>query len=424
MTLLLIVVLATLGISAMCSLLEATLMSTRVPALEDARSGPHGAAAGRLLEMKRNIAAPTAAILILNTIANTAGATLAGSIAVDVFGTGALGMFSIVFTVGVLFLSEIGPKTLGAVQWRSIWHLIVWPLAAMQRVLSPAVWITEKITSVLVGGRQIKPTTEGEIVAMIRLGAKVGELTPTELELLTGVLRFDEMRVSEVMVPRREVQSIHADTTVAEALTLVGTHLHTRYPMFGEVLDDAEQLIHLKDLANPAHDPGMPVRTLGRPLMHVPETMAISSLLRQMQRLRRHMALVMDEFGTAVGIVTLENLLEEIVGTVLDEFDDEDEAASDAGEARIFRGATPLRTVSAQYEADFASQRVETLNGWVLEQLGRLPRVGDQVHGDGLLIEVLEVRRDQATQIRVSPSDPSAGATPPPHGDVDSHGSH
>ncbi len=412
MTLLLIVVLATLGISAMCSLLEATLMSTRAPALEDARSGPHGAAAARLLEMKRNIAAPTAAILILNTVANTAGATLAGSIAVDVFGTGALSIFSILFTIGVLFLSEIGPKTVGAVQWRSIWRFIVWPLAVMQRVLAPAVWVTEKITSALVGGRQIKPTTEGEIVAMIRLGAKVGELTPTELELLTGVLRFDEMRVSEVMVPRREVQSVHADTTVAQALELVGTHLHTRYPMFGEVLDDAESLIHLKDLANPAHDPSMPIRSLGRPLMHVPETMAISSLLRQMQRQRRHMALVMDEFGTAVGIVTLENLLEEIVGTVLDEFDDEDEDASATGEARIFRGATPLRTVSAQYEADFASQRVETLNGWVLEQLGRLPRVGDRVEGDGLLIEVLEVRRDQATQIRVSPEGAGAAATP------------
>jgi len=410
MTLLLIVVLATLGISAMCSLLEATLMSTRVPALEDARSGPHGAAAVRLIEMKRNIAAPTAAILILNTVANTAGATLAGSIAVDVFGTGALGIFSIIFTVGVLFLSEIGPKTLGAVQWRSIWRFIVWPLAAMQRLLSPAVWLTEKVTSALVGGRQFKPTTEGEIVAMIRLGAKVGELTPTELELLTGVLRFDEMRVSEVMVSRREVQSIHADTTVAEALEYVGTHLHTRYPLFHDVLDDAESLIHLKDLANPTHDPSTPVHTLGRPLMHVPETMAISALLRQMQRLRRHMALVMDEFGTAVGIVTLENLLEEIVGAVLDEFDDEAPVSTAAGEARIFRGVTPLRTICAQYEAEFSSQRVETLNGWVLEQLGRLPRVGDRVQGDRLLIEVLEVRRDQATQIRVTPSDESPAA--------------
>jgi len=406
MMLLLIVVLATLAVSATCSLLEATLMSTRMPTLEAAVGGPHGAAASRLLEMKRNIAAPTSAILILNTIANTAGATLAGSIAVDVFGTGALGLFSVLFTIAVLFLAEIGPKTLGAVQWRAIWRFIVWPLAGMQRALGPVVWMTEKVATLLVGGRQIKPTTEGEIVAMIRLGAKVGELSRTELDLMTSVLRFDEMRVSEVMVPRREVQSIRLDATVREALVVMGEHLHTRYPLHGGALDDATQLVHLKDLANPKVDPETPVRELARSLRHVPGTMAISSLLRQMQRTRQHMALVVDEFGTAVGLVTLENLLEEIVGAVQDEFDQELPASTPAeGGARVFRGATPLRVVSAHFETELTGQRVETLNGWVLEQLGRLPKIGDVLHEGGLALEVLEVRRDQATQIRITPSE-------------------
>lgn len=406
MMLLLIVVLATLAVSATCSLLEATLMSTRMPTLEAAVGGPHGAAASRLLEMKRNIAAPTSAILILNTIANTAGATLAGSIAVDVFGTGALGLFSVLFTIAVLFLAEIGPKTLGAVQWRAIWRFIVWPLAGMQRALGPVVWMTEKVATLLVGGRQIKPTTEGEIVAMIRLGAKVGELSRTELDLMTSVLRFDEMRVSEVMVPRREVQSIRLDATVREALVVMGEHLHTRYPLHGGALDDATQLVHLKDLANPKVDPETPVRELARSLRHVPGTMAISSLLRQMQRTRQHMALVVDEFGTAVGLVTLENLLEEIVGAVQDEFDQELPASTPAeGGARVFRGSTPLRVVSAHFETELTGQRVETLNGWVLEQLGRLPKTGDVLHEGGLALEVLEVRRDQATQIRITPSE-------------------
>ena len=338
MTLLLIVVFVTVGVSATCSLLEATLMSARVPTLEAAKGGPHGRAADRFLAMKKDIAAPTAAILITNTVANTAGATLAGSLAIDVFGTGALGLFSAAFTIAILFLAEIVPKTLGAVQWRAIWRFVVWPLAGLQRALKPAVWVTEKAASALVGGKQVKPTTESEIAAMIRLGAKVGELSRTELELLTSVLRFDEMRVAEVMVPRRDVKTIAPTATIEQALEVAGGHLHTRYPLSTGPLDDADRLVHLKDLAKPGLDRSSAVTTVSRPLSHVPATMPISSLLRQMQRTKQHMALVVDEFGSATGIVTLENLLEEIVGKVEDEHDDE-ERYEDADE---HRGAHPL----------------------------------------------------------------------------------
>lgn len=381
-------------------------MSTRVPSLEAAKSGPHGKAANRFLLMKKDIAAPTAAILITNTVANTAGATLAGSIAVDVFGSKALGVFSAVFTIAILFLAEIVPKTLGAVQWRVIWRFVVWPLAALQQALKPAVWITEKTASALVGGRQVKPTTESEIVAMIRLGAKVGELSRTELELLTSVLRFDEMRVAEVMVPRRDVKTIAPTATVTEALSLSGEFLHTRYPLSHGGLDDADHVVHLKDLTKPGLAPSTPVSEIGRRLTHVPATMPISALLRQMQRTKQHMVLVVDEFGSACGIATLEDLLEQIVGEVEDEFDQE-EKLQDADERgyRVLPGSTSLRMVATLFEAELVGERVETLNGWVLEQLGRLPKVGDTVEGPGVQAEILEVRRDQAVKIRVGPSD-------------------
>jgi len=406
-----IVVAATVGISATCSLLESILMSSRVPALEAAKSGPHAAKAERLLAMKRDIGAPTSAILITNTVANTAGATLAGSIAVDAFGTGALGLFSVAFTLAILFLAEIVPKTLGAVRWRGLWRFIVSPLVALQKLLAPAVWITEKTSSALIGKSEGKATTEDEIVAMIRLGARVGELSPNELQLLTSVLRFDEMRVSEVMVPRRAVKRIAMDATVAEALAVVGAELHTRYPLCGEDLDEADALVHLKDLANPEVALDRPARELSRPLVHVPKTMAISSLLRQMQRSKQHMALVVDEFGSAAGIVTLEDLLEQIVGDVEDEFDQSDAVAQgpvDAG-PRTYRGSTSLRSLSEVYDTPLVGQRVETLNGWVLEQLGRLPVVGDVLRERELEVEVMEVRRDQATKIRVSLVEGAAG---------------
>jgi len=420
-TLLLIVVGLTVGVSATCSLLEATLMSTRLPTLEAARTGPHGSAAEELVEMKRNIAAPTAAILIMNTVANTAGATLAGSLAVDAFGPGALGVFSVLFTLAILFLAEIVPKTLGATQWRMLWRFIVWPLAALQRLLAPAVWVTEKTASALVGGHASKPTTEGEIAAMIRLGATVGEVSPTELELMTSVMRFDDMRVSEVIVPRHEVKSLTADTKVRDALELAGRHLHTRYPVCGESLEDARSLVHLKDLSSPTVDPDSTVGDHTRPMARIPATMPLSALLRQMQRNKQHMALAIDEHGSAAGVVTLENVLEQIVGAVQDEFDDEARVQGpDAQGARVLPGTTPLRVVAEMFELPLQTERAETLNGWIVDQLRRLPAKGDEVRHAGILMRILEVRRDQASSVRICVEEDAAGdadatpGTPPP----------
>ncbi len=262
-----------------------------------------------MLAMKHDIAAPTSAILIMNTVANTAGATLAGSLAADALGAPALGPFSVLFTIAILFLAEIIPKTIGAVRWRGIWRFVVWPLLMLQKILSPAIWLTQRATAALVGGNNHKPTTEGEIAAMIRLGASVGELSPTELELLTSVLRFDVMRVSEVLVPRREVTTLGLETSVQEALKVVGESLHTRYPLCSAGLDDAELVVHVKDLCGTGVSPDSRVRECGRPLTRIPETMTLPALMRQMQKTKQHMALVIDEFGSATGIVTMENLI-------------------------------------------------------------------------------------------------------------------
>lgn len=391
-------------------------MSTRAPALEAAKGGPHGEAAERMIAMKRDIAAPTSAILIMNTVANTAGATLAGSLAADALGAPALGPFSVLFTIAILFLAEIIPKTIGAVRWRTIWRFVVWPLMMLQKVLSPAIWLTQRATSAIVGTSQNKPTTEGEIAAMIRLGASVGELSPTELELLTSVLRFDEMRVSEVLVPRRDVKTLNLGTSVQEALVVVGESLHTRYPICDEALDDAALVIHVKDLCSPAARPETLVREFGRPLARIPETMTLPALMRQMQRTKQHMALVIDEFGSATGIVTMENLIEQIVGAVQDEFDQDTQwSAAQVGGERVVAGGTPLRVLAEHYDSALSGDRVETLNGWILEQLGRLPRTGDVLRASGLRLEVLETDRDQASSVRITavedaPSDP---ATPP-----------
>ena len=144
MTILLLVAAVTVIISGMCSLFESTLYSTRMAALESARTvGKHRRLARRFIDMKKDIARPTSAILILNTIANTAGATIAGMYATTVLGTAWVPAFSALLTIAILFLGEILPKTYGAVHWKSVWHLVVWPVTVMQQGLYPIIKVTQ-----------------------------------------------------------------------------------------------------------------------------------------------------------------------------------------------------------------------------------------------------------------------------------------
>ena len=161
MTVLLVVVGVTLLVSAFCSLLEATLYSTRMATLEAAaKTQERRAAAERFLQMKRDISVPTSAILILNTIANTAGAALAGMFAARVIGSAWVLVFSIVLTLAILFFSEILPKTYGAVHWRGLWAAIVWPLAVIERGLFPLIRVTRKFSQLFTPKHIPQPVTE------------------------------------------------------------------------------------------------------------------------------------------------------------------------------------------------------------------------------------------------------------------------
>ena len=216
-----------LFISAMCSLFEATLYSTRMSAVEVAlERGDHPARARRFLRMKQEIATPTAAILILNTVANTAGAAIAGVYAAQLLGIAAVPIFSIGLTLAILFLAEILPKTIGATRWRGVWPHIVWPLAGMEKALWPAIWATQRFSGLLTGGAERPRVTEDEVRATIRLGARSGEISPDETRLLNAVFEFDDMLCRQVMVPRQEVTWFDRDGSLEKWFAVVVSITH------------------------------------------------------------------------------------------------------------------------------------------------------------------------------------------------------
>lgn len=325
MGILVLVVILTLAISALCSLFEATLYSTRMGALEAVKPDGHlGRQAKRFIVMKRQIDVPIAAILILNTVANTAGATIAGMYAVQVLGTSRVLIFSIAFTLSILFLSEILPKTLGAVHWRRIWPFIVWPLTAMRYALYPAIIVTQTATKLLTGGQAVSPVTEDEIVAMARLGAQAGEITHEESYMVHNIIELENKQVRDIMTPRMVIFSLDVSLTVEAALPLVNSKGLTRIPVYE---DDREHLVGyvmFQDLsaARTSNRDHLQLRAIAKPLSFIPETVNCLTLLTTFLKFRRHIAIVSDEYGGVAGLVTLEDLIETLLGAeIVDETD-------------------------------------------------------------------------------------------------------
>lgn len=402
----------TVLISAICSLLEATLYSTRMSALEAERAdGERADKAERFIAMKADIARPTSAILVLNTVANTAGAAICGMLAARLLGAQWVPAFSIGLVLAILFIGEILPKTYGATHWNSIWHRIVWPLAVLQTALHPAVKITQKFADLFSGARGTPAITEDEIQASIELGGQSGELTPSELQLLSAVFRFDDMLTRQVMVPRRDVVFLDVHRPASECFELARKSRHTRFPLCEGSLDEVVGLVHIKDLLGLPADEDLDLRSVSRELCHVPETMPISELMREMQNTHQHMALVDDEYGSIVGIVTMENVVEQIVGAVQDEFDSEaPEVEQESPGVYLVNGSVPLERLNREVRLSLESTDVDTLSGLLVSRIGRLLEAGDTVELEGASAEVIEQQGGRAVRVKLTVRSGDGGA--------------
>jgi CBS domain containing-hemolysin-like protein len=325
MTLLVLVMLFTVLISAHTNLFEATLLSTRIGTLEaSVATRQRSALARRLLEMKRNIAVPIVAILILNTAANTAGATLAGLYAAEALGAAAVPLFSVVFTLLILFVGEIMPKTLGVVHWRRLWPAIVWPLIFMKYVLYPAIYVTQQFANMFTGGQKYPGITEEEILAAVRMGATEGQITHDESLLVHNIIYLENKPVYEIMTPRTVIFSLDAQMSVKEASRTADGRGFTRIPIYEHDRENITGYIITHDLfsAKTLSRPDQPIRSIAKPITFVPETTDSLAVLTTFLKGRRHIAIVIDEYGGVAGLVTLEDLIETVLGReIVDETD-------------------------------------------------------------------------------------------------------
>ncbi len=261
-------------------------------------------------------------------------------------------------------------------------------------------WITRPFTDLL-------NWSANRVVRLLGLKGTSAELeaihSPEELRMLV-VFEFSEKTAREVMTPRTEMVALPADLTLEEAADQVAVAGRSRYPVYGESLDDILGIVHAKDiLAGLRSAKGGSLRAVLRPAVFVPGTREVEDVLADMKRQKIHLAIVLDEFGGTAGLVTMEDLLEEIVGQIYDEYDrpSGELRVAPAGVAPIIAGSVPIREVNSAFGLELGEQDYTTIGGFLFGAIGRLPRPGDQVAVKGAVFEIVEVEGRRVGTVRV-----------------------
>lgn len=328
MSLFVLSVVTVLVVSAVCSLSEAALYSVRLPYVR--RLAESGDVSGIVLRrFKENMERPIAAILILNTAANTAGAAVAGAMAASLFGEHALIAFSITFTLSVLFLSEIVPKILGVAYHRPIATTIAVPLNAAVTALYPMIRLVEGFSRWLKPGGRVMAAPEDEVRHFAMLSAEEGSIMRFEAELVKNVLALDRVTARDIMTPRPVVVKLDEELSVQEAREQIEEWTYSRIPLYSSRNpEEWTGIVFSRDilmaLAKDAFDTRL--SSLAKPLDFVSEKTPGHVLLSQFLKKKRHLAAVEDEYRNVAGIVTLEDILESVIGAeIVDEVDTTDD---------------------------------------------------------------------------------------------------
>jgi putative hemolysin len=280
-------------------------------------------------------------------------------------------------------------------------------------VMRPVVWFLEGSTEIVLRWLGLKPPgadddvlSEAELRMLVSQSTQHGEIEQQEQEMLYKVFDFADKEAKDVMVPRPEVVALSIDLPPEQCLEAVMDSPYTRYPVYRESLDNVVGILHVRDLFRALRDRGMhevKVEDIIRPAHIVPETKDLAALLAEFRRANQHMAIVVDEYGEMEGIVTLEDLLEEIVGDIEDEFDLPDESIEQIDEDTvIIDGTFPIDDFNERFKTEMPDEDYHTMAGFVFGLLGRQPEAGDTITHDGMRFDVLEIEGSRILKLAVT----------------------
>lgn len=324
LTIFLVSVCCAVVISALCSVFEAVLYSLSVPHVE-LMAAKHPRQAEGMNRLKENIEKPITAILTLNTIANTIGASVAGAAAVALFGQHSLIWFSVIFTLVILLFSEILPKTVGVVFTRQLAPYIVAPLQVMIAVLRPIIWLCQAVTRLVPASSVSQQISADELKTIASLSRKSGEIEADQETIIGNILQLGKKSVRKVMTPRTVTFSVDKSLTIDEASKDEDKwQMHSRVPVYDGDQDNVVGLVLSQEvlMAAALDQNDLQLSHIMRPVFFVPETAPLDRVFIDFFESHQHLKVVVDEYGSVTGVISLEDIIEEILGReIVDESD-------------------------------------------------------------------------------------------------------
>ena len=364
--------------------------------------------AERALKIAEDFDRMLSAILIGNNIVNIASASIGTVIFTKLFGVAGAAISTVVMTVVVLIFGEILPKSYAKENSEKVTMSFAAPLNAVMVVLTPLVWIFTKLQSLVKSkkGEEDAPSvTQEELKFIIEEIEDEGVLQESESELLQSALEFQEVTVDEILTPRVDLVAADVNDSVEEIKALFMEHRYSRIPIYEKTVDSIIGVLWERDFFRELiNGNDVDIRSLTRKTIFVPEKQLISSLMRELQMSKIHMAVVTDSYGGTVGIVTLEDIVEELVGEIWDEKDevvetvvkvDENEYIVDA-DLNIFDMLEELEIEIKDFEPES-----NTVGGWVLEEMKKIPEQGESFEYEMLTVTIEEVGEKRVEKIRV-----------------------
>ena len=408
LTYVLILVLCLVG-SAFFSGSETALLRIRGGELDEdikKAKGPAVLAARELLHSTQRL---LVTVLLGNNIVNTLGAAVASALAVRYLGDQwGIVVATVIMTIVTFVFGEVGPKAFAASHPKRVAYLVALPLYLLHQVLRPLHVVYDRVLDPLIerlaGAPDTAPqmSTTEELMRLAR-GAVAEPTSDRPIGIIAAAARATDMTVADIMVPRTEVVAYSVDTPPTDLLKGVLEEGYTRVPIYEGSIDRVLGVAHLKDLVELVRDSKADLRRILRPVLQVPERKQILQLLTDMQNAFVHFAIVKDEFGVTLGIVTQEDILEELVGEIRDEFDrDELLTIRQVAPGRYQAlGRVKVRDFNRQTGWKVPAESADTLAGLVFNTLGRTPRRGESIHVPGYDIVVADLSRNRVTQVQI-----------------------
>lgn len=368
-----------------------------------------------VLSLMENPGKVLSAILIGNNIVNITSSSLATVLATNLFGSAAVGIATGILTVLILLFGEITPKNLATIYNEKFALFYAIPIKVLSIILTPVIWVLDKLCNFIYWILRVdksamsKQMTESELRTIVNVSHEDGVIEGEEKDMITNVVDFGDSIAKEVMIPRTDITMASVDASYEEVLGLFMEEQFSRLPIYEENKENIIGILHMKDLffyreVEAAEKRPFQIRSIMREPYYTYEYQKTSNIMDEMRKNSVSITIVLDEYGAAAGMITLEDLLEEIVGEIRDEYDEyEEEVIKQVGENQYeVDGAAKIDDLNDALELKLESEDYDSVGGYVIELLDHLPKAGETVREQNVEFEVLEADKTRVERVRVT----------------------